>query len=129
MILVDSTIWIEFFKANQAFVGEMEPLLENKQVLAIEPVFAELLYGSRNDKERTKIISYWKLLPRINFKEGFIIESANFANKNNYYNLGIGLIDSVLCNATIENNCLIWTSDKKILNNLDKLYIYNPTSS
>src|SRR5450759_2694105 len=85
---------------------------------------AELLYGSRNDKERSKIISYWKVLPRINFSEGSIIESAEFANKSNFHNLGIGLIDSILINATIINKCLLWSLDKKILNNLDDKLLY-----
>jgi len=124
MILVDTTIWIEFFKSNPDFINEMESLLENKKVITIEPIFAELLYGSRNDKERTTIIAYWKVLPRIKFIEGSFIEAANYANKNNYHNLGIGLLDTILSKATIDNKCLIWTLDKKILKNLEKKFLY-----
>jgi predicted nucleic acid-binding protein len=124
MILTDTSVWIEFFKSNPDFVNEMESILENKKVITIEPIFAELLYGSKNDKERNKIISYWKVLPRINFSEGSFIEAAYFANKNNYPNVGIGLIDSILCKVTIENKHLIWTLDKKILTILDKQFIY-----
>jgi len=124
MILVDSTIWIEFFKSKTDFVDEMESLMESKNVITIEPIFAELLYGSRSDKERNKIISYWKVLPVINFSEGSFIESADFANKSNFHNVGIGLIDSILINATIKNKCLLWTLDKKILNNLDDKFLY-----
>jgi predicted nucleic acid-binding protein len=124
MILVDSTIWIEFLKSNPVYVSEMETLLENKQVFAIEPVFAELLYGSRGDKERNKIISYWKVLPKLSFGNGSLIESAIYANKSNFHNLGIGLIDSLLIDTIVKNRCLIWTLDKKILNNIDKQLIY-----
>jgi predicted nucleic acid-binding protein len=98
--------------------------LESKNVVTIEPVFAELLYGSRSDKERNTIISYWKILPKLEFREGYIIEAAEFANKGNFHNLGIGLIDSILINATIKNKCLIWTLDKKILNNVEKQFIH-----
>jgi len=125
MVLVDSTIWIEFLKSNPTYQSDMEILLESKNVYAIEPVFAELLYGSRSDKERNRIISYWKVLPKIPFAEGALIESAEYANRNNFYNLGIGQIDSTLINATIKSKCLIWTLDKKILNNIDKRFIYN----
>jgi predicted nucleic acid-binding protein len=124
MILVDTTIWIEFFKSNPDFIGEMESLLESKKVITIEPIFAELLYGSRSDKEKNVIISYWKVLPRIKFIEGSFIEAANFANKSNYHNLGIGLIDTILSKSVIDNKYLIWTLDKKILNNLDKKFIF-----
>src|ERR1035437_4287775 len=124
MVLVDSTIWIEFLKSNPAYLDEMETLLEGKNVFAIESVFAELLYGSRSEKERSRIISYWKVLPKISFGDGSLLESAEYANKNNFHNRGIGLIDSILINATIETKCLIWTLDKKILNFLDKKYLY-----
>jgi predicted nucleic acid-binding protein len=102
----------------------MESLLESKKVITIEPIFAELLYGSRSDKEKNVIISYWKVLPRIKFIEGSFIEAANFANKSNYHNLGIGLIDTILSKSVIDNKYLIWTLDKKILNNLDKKFIF-----
>lgn len=124
MILVDTTIWIEFFKSNPVFVNEMESLLENKNVITIEPIFAELLYGSRNDNERNMILSYWKVLPKIKFMEGSFIESADFANKKNYHNVGIGLIDSILSKAVTENKYLIWTLDKKILTVLDDKFLY-----
>jgi hypothetical protein len=71
MILIDTSVWVEFFKANPPFTEEIEELLENKQVLSFEPVFAELLFGSRNDRERSQIISYWQILPRIAFDHVF----------------------------------------------------------
>ena len=126
MILADTTIWIEFLKSNPAFFNEMESLLESKEVITIEPIFAELLYGSRNNKERSLILSYWKVLPHIYFTEGTLIESADFGNKSDYLNLGIGLIDTILIKATIENKYLIWTLDKKILKNLNKQFLYIP---
>ena len=126
MILVDTTIWIEFFKSNPVFFNGMESLLESKEVITIEPIFAELLYGSRSHKERSIILSYWKVLPHIKFIEGTLIESADFGNKGSYINVGIGLIDTILVKVTIENNYLIWTLDKKILNNLDKQFLYKP---
>jgi predicted nucleic acid-binding protein len=124
MILVDSTIWIEFLRSNPEYVKEMEGLMEAREVITIEPVFAELLYGCRTEKDRSKILSYWKVLPRLDFSQGSIIEAATYANITNFHNLGIGLIDSILIKATVENKCLIWTLDKKILNNLDKQFLY-----
>jgi predicted nucleic acid-binding protein len=124
MIIVDTSIWVEFLKQNPDYINEMESLLENKQVITIEPIFSELLYGTRNLKERNTVLSYWNVIPRIRFVEGSLIESADFANKNNYQNIGFGLIDAILAKATIENNYLIWTLDKKLLNNLEKQFLY-----
>ncbi len=98
--------------------------MESKSVITIEPVFAELLYGSRSDNERNMILAYWKVLPKIKFSEGSFIESVEFANKRNYHNVGIGLIDSILIKAVTDNKYIIWTLDKKILNNLDEKLLY-----
>lgn len=124
MILVDTSVWIEFFKQNPDYVTEMESLLESKQVITIEPIYSELIYGSRNEKEKGKIILYWKVLPKIKFEEGSFLEAAHFANNNNYQNIGIGLMDAILTKATVENNHLIWTLDKKILTNVNSKFIY-----
>lgn len=124
MVLIDTSVWVEFLKANPDYIDDVELLLESKQVVTIEPIFAELLYGVRNDKEREIILSYWKILPRIKFNEGTFIESAEFANRNNYHNVGIGLIDSILSKVTMDNKCPIWTLDKKLLNNFDKQFLY-----
>jgi predicted nucleic acid-binding protein len=124
MILVDTSIWIEFFKQNPVFTNEMESLLESKLIITIEPIFAALICGSRSEKEKNILLSYWKVIPRIKFSEGSFIDAANFADKNNYLNIGIGLIDAILAKASIENKYLIWTLDKKILKNLDKQFLY-----
>jgi predicted nucleic acid-binding protein len=124
MVLLDTSIWIEFLKVNPDYADDVELLLESKQVITIEPIFAELLFGARSNKEKDIILSYWKILPRIKFTEGSFIESADFANKQNYHNVGIGLIDSILSKATVDNKFHIWTLDKKILNNLDKQFLY-----
>lgn len=124
MILVDTSIWIEFFKQNPDYVGEMESLLESRKAITIEPVFAELLYGSRSERERNRIIAYWKVVPRIKFSEGSLIDSADFANKNSFHNKGVGLIDSIILKASVENNYKVWTLDKKINSNLKKQLQY-----
>jgi len=98
--------------------------MEAREIIIIEPVFAELLYGCRSEKDKNKILAYWKVLPRLDFSQGSVIEAAEYANKNSFHNLGIGLIDTILIKATVENKCLVWTLDKKILNNLDKQFIY-----
>ncbi len=124
MVLIDSNIWIEFLKSKPNFIKEVELLLESKQVITIEPIFSELLYGTRSDKEKNIILSYWKVLPKIKFNEGSLLEAADFANKSNYHHLGIGLMHSILIKSTISSKCLIWTLDKKIIANIDKKLLY-----
>ncbi len=127
MIIIDTSIWIEFLKQNPDYIVEMESLLEDRKVIAIEPIFSELLYGSRSEKEKKSILAYWKILPKVKFSEGSFIDAADFANRNNFHNKGIGLIDAIIYKASFEYNYQVWTLDSKINNNLSDQLLYKST--
>jgi len=93
----------------------MTSLLEDREIAAIEPVFAELLYGVRTPRDKDIVFSYWQILPKLDFKNGTLIEVSQFANNNNYHNLGVGLIDASIIYPVLANKYQLWTLDKKIL--------------
>jgi predicted nucleic acid-binding protein len=124
MILIDTSVWIEFFKQNPDYVHEVITLLESKKVVVIELIYAELLYGAKNQKEKNVLVAYWKTLPKIKLAGDFLIESAEIANAGNYHNLGVGLIDAVIARVTIQNQFKLWTLDKKLIKCLEKKYLY-----
>ena len=51
MIILDTSVWIEFLKNNPEYFSKIEYLLENQQVLAVECIFGELLQGEKNKSE------------------------------------------------------------------------------
>jgi predicted nucleic acid-binding protein len=96
MILIDTSIWIEFFRQNIKYTGEIKAQLKQQQVISIEPVFAELLFGVRHKKDKEMILSYWQILPRIEFGRNSMLKAAEFANDKNFYQSGIGLMDAII---------------------------------
>ncbi len=114
MIVPDTSIWIEFLKQNAEIKEKFIYLLEGRKIAVIEPIFAELLYGVRSDRDKDLILSYWQILPKIEFKEGSMLEAGQFSNKNNYHNLGIGLMDASILKPVIDNGYQIWTLDKRM---------------
>jgi predicted nucleic acid-binding protein len=128
MILIDTSVWIEYFKQNSEYVTDVQSLLERQAVITIEPVFSELLYGVRNRKEKELIESYWQILPRIDFRSNSMLEAAEFANLNDYYKLGIGIIDAIIVKSTMEGNHLLWTLDGKIQRAVKDQMLYLPDS-
>ncbi|MDR1507562.1 MAG: PIN domain nuclease, partial [Treponema sp.] len=64
MIILDTTIWIEYLKNNQEYYSIISTLLEKGEILAVECVFGELLQGIKNEYEEEIIINYWKYLPK-----------------------------------------------------------------
>ena len=126
MILVDTSVWIEFLKQNPAFVEALKPLLAAQRVVAIEPVFAELLYGARDRTEKAIILSYWDILPVMEFGEGSLMDAADFASSNDYLNKGIGLMDTIILRSVINGQYKLWTLDKRILSNAELQYLFQP---
>lgn len=124
MIIADTSVWIEYLKQHSSYVKGMYPLLKSRQIITIEPIFSELLYGVRNKQDRDIIMSFWIILPRVDFGTNSMLEASRFANDNNYYQRGIGLMDAIIIKSAMDGNYSIWTLDKKINNNIDKKYLF-----
>jgi predicted nucleic acid-binding protein len=51
MILVDTSIWIKFFRGNEPYFTKLKKIIESSDVLAQGVVFGELLQGCKNKTE------------------------------------------------------------------------------
>ena len=127
MILIDTSVWIEFFMQRDTVVERIRPLLSEQKVVTVEPVFSELLFGVRNKKEKEIIQSYWQVLPRIDFGRNSMLEAATFANKNDYQSKGIGLMDAIIIKSALDGKHLIWTLDSRINAHMDARILYSPS--
>lgn len=82
----------------------------------------------RQKKDKEMILSYWRVLPRIEFYRSSRLKAAEFADENNFYQSGIGLMDAIISKSVMDGNHTLWTLDKKINNNIDTGYIYQHNS-
>lgn len=124
MILLDTSVWIEYLRQNRDYVDEVNLLLNSQFITTFEPVFAELLYGARSDKDKKLLMAFWNVLPKIEKSENMLLEAADYANQKNFQNLGIGLFDALIIQAVVKHGLKLWTLDKKILRNIEEMYIY-----
>jgi predicted nucleic acid-binding protein len=125
MVVLDTSVWIEFFKGNEPYFQGVQNLIEARSVSAIEPIFGELLQGAMNKREIATIKKFWEYLTKLEEPDLFI-KAGELAYKEKLVSKGIKLIDAAIIYATINNNCMLWTLDKKILGYLDQRYIFNP---
>jgi predicted nucleic acid-binding protein len=112
MIILDTTVWIEYLKNNQEYYSIVSTLLENRKILAVECIFGELLQGVKNKYEEEIILNYWKYLPKKRYKD-IIVAAGNYSNKNKLLDKGVGLIDAIIVMYGIKSKSKIWTLDKK----------------
>ena len=126
MVILDTSIWIEFLKGNPLYFTKIRKLLEIKEILAVECIFGELLQGVRNKNEKEVIKKYWTHLPKERH-ENIIIQAGEYSSENKLLSKGVGLIDAIIIMHGIMSNSKIWTLDKKLLRVMPKEYIYQET--
>ncbi|TGM27339.1 PIN domain-containing protein [Leptospira levettii] len=123
MILVDTSVWIEFFRGKEPFVSKLITLIETSEVFAHEVVFGEILQGCKNKTELAVVFEYWDSLNQI-VSNGSIVNAGSLSFEKKHFEHGIGLIDSILIYETISRNIKLWTLDRKILKLLDGSNVY-----
>ena len=119
MILVDTSVWVEFLKGHQPYLDQMKQLLDERQVLAVEPVFGELLQGAKDDRERRILLEFWENLPQNKMEEVWV-KAGELSSRNKWIDHGIGLVDAVLIVSARESKAKVWTLDKKLKSVLHK---------
>lgn len=119
MIIPDTSIWIEFLKQHESVTSKFTSLLKNRQIAVIEPIFAELLYGIRRPRDKGLVLSYWEVLPKLEFESGAMLKASQFANDQNFHKLEIGLMDAAIMHPAISHGHQLWTLDKKVLGVLE----------
>ena len=119
MIIIDTSIWIEFLKNNPVYYSTVKDLLENRKVLAIECIFGELLQGAKSKREIEIISLYWENLPKTMIDNGWI-EAGKYSSINKLTSIGVGIIDSFIIVTARKVNAPIWSLDKKLNSLLNK---------
>jgi predicted nucleic acid-binding protein len=115
MIIVDTSVWIEFLKGNDPYLALLSKRLEESQILAMECIFGELLQGAKSKREREIILAYWENLPKFP-EENIYIKAGLEAGKHQWHSKGIGLIDGAIIILLRTTGSSLWTLDKKLKN-------------
>ncbi len=119
MILVDTSIWIEFFNPKSSFLSsQLETLIKESQIVTCYPVRAEVLSGTMTEKTKSIITAALEALPATdpdwNAPETWqkIIHLAALAHKKKTEIPGI--VDRMLLVTCLESGHILWTLDKKL---------------
>ena len=113
MIILDTSVWIEFLKGNVSYFSNVRELIEKQQIIAHEPIFAELLQGVKNRRENEIINQYWTFLPKTNIRDSWI-KAGEYSAQHKLLAFGVGLIDACILIAAQETQSAVWTLDKKL---------------
>ncbi len=122
-ILVDTTIWIEFFRGRSKFGDRLEMLLKENTVWTCGIVMFEILQGIRSEGEKNKILSIFASLPYVEMTKKLWNTAAELSISAKKNGLNLPLSDIFIAAIAIGHDLSVYTVDNhfKQIPNL-KLY-------
>jgi tRNA(fMet)-specific endonuclease VapC len=126
-VLVDTNIWIEFFRPGSEFGRHVEILLEDNAVWTCGIVMFEVLKGIRSEEEKSKILNIFGILPYTEMTR-LLWQKASWLSVD-LRKKGLNLPNSDIFIATIalERDQFIFTLDKHF-NQIADLKLYEKTA-
>lgn len=110
MVLVDSSVWIEYFKGNSKTIA-LNALLDVNTVCLNDLILSELLPSINHKKEKVLkelLLAITKIPLTINWDEIITLQTRNLK-----YGLNkVGIADLIIAQTVIHNNLELFTLDK-----------------
>jgi len=124
MVLVDSSVWIEYFKGNDATLP-LNDLIDSNNICVNDLILAELLPSINHKKEeglKDLLLTITRLNMEINWNHIIQMQTVNLKNGINK----VGIADLIIAQNAIENDIELFTLDKHFLlmNELHGIRIY-----
>ena len=111
-VIVDTCIWIEFFRTKSEISNRLRDLIANNLVVGTGIILAELLQGTKTSKEQDIVINIFDTLEYIEITKKLWIESGNLACELRSNGKAIPLSDIMLACCAREHQLHIFTIDK-----------------
>ena len=111
-ILVDTSVFIEFFKGHSRISKAVSDLLQQNRVVTTGIVIAELLQGMRNIREELSFEYLLADLYSIEVSTNIWIKAGRTALSLRKKGITLPLTDVAIAVLSIENNLRVFTLDK-----------------
>ncbi|OGQ05437.1 MAG: hypothetical protein A2W61_05765 [Deltaproteobacteria bacterium RIFCSPLOWO2_01_44_7] len=134
MVLLDTFVWIEFFKNRPSIPLEpLELLLEERKIAICHPIRAEILSGRMTPKTQNIIVRAMEAISFVDLdwnSQKTWDQIADLAQTAERHKIVIpSVVDRMILLSAKESGCQLWTLDKK-LNKLATIVgvpLYNPS--
>jgi len=123
-VLVDTSIWIEYFNKPDSNAGKsLENLLKKGRVFLTGIILTELLQGAKIEKEFESILESMLALPFLETTINTWIQSGRISFALRKKGITIPTTDLIIASLSLENNCKIFTLDLHF-NKIPRINIY-----
>ncbi len=118
MILVDSSIWIEFFRRRPSSIHEpMDALLREipVEVAICGIILQEVLQGSKSEKEFQWVKTRFLMLPWLETTQQSHLSAARLSREIRYSGIALTSVDALIAAVAAQYDAALWTFDKDFI--------------
>ncbi len=115
MILVDTSVWIEYLRNRSPYKQILRHHLEVGDIATTGTIFGELLQGAKNQKEADRLLAFFDALPQIEAGNDIWIAAGLMSRSAKAASRGVGLVDIAIIAAARRAGARIWSHDKGLL--------------
>ena len=124
MVLVDSSVWIEYFKGNEKSLP-LNDLIDSNNVCINDLILSELIPSISHKKEtdlKELLLSVAKIPIQIDWNNIIYMQTLNLRNGIN----NVGIADLIIAQNSIENDIELFAIDKhfQLMSELHGIRIY-----
>lgn len=113
-VIVDTCIWIEFFRTKPKISNRLRDLISNNLVAGVGIILAELLQGIKTKKEKEIITEIFDAIDYLEITREIWIEAGNLAREFRTDGKTILLSDILIACCAQKHRYKIFTIDKHL---------------
>lgn len=113
-VLVDSTVWVEFFRRGHAppWRQALVALIERDALVVIDVIIAELLYGVRTTQERAAVLDLAGGTRSALVDRDTWIQSGDLGRLWRSRGRTLSLVDCMIATVAMRDGYALWTLDE-----------------
>jgi predicted nucleic acid-binding protein len=112
MVIVDSSVWIDFQREPTSVAGrELDSLLAARDVVMVGPVLAEILQGSRSEREFGFFASRLTALDYLEADQQTWVEVGRVGAHLKRQGVTLGFADLIISSLAIQHGLSVYTLD------------------
>jgi 2-haloalkanoic acid dehalogenase type II len=128
MVIVDTSVWIEAFRAGDSVERrEVDRLLDTDQVAIVGPVLAEVLQGARSQQEFAALHRTLSVLEFIPETKSGATRAGNVSYQLRRRGAAVGLVDLLIVALALEGGHQVYTLDEHF-QRIPGLQLYSPST-
>lgn len=125
-VLVDTSVWIEFFRKHEPYYSIVSKLIDDEQVCCCGIILAELMQGAKSDRELEVLVDFPRVFHFIAETSQLWADAGKLAFQLRRKGLTIGLSDCYIAVAAASVHAQVATLDShfQLLGKPAKISLY-----